>query len=236
MNRKSVTGTTGTGKHAAPFMSRFRESWGTDVSTANRARRRDTTSRGPGESTSADADILEPTLTCQKIRVGIVILTCDNWDQTEQCLASVSKLDFDSFRVIMVDNGSKSPCPERILAGFPNVELLVNQQNLGYAQGCNIAIRHARRANHEYIWLLNNDTQVQPGSLAAMVELCDADPQLGAAGSVLLDPGPERRVQAWGGGKVNFLTGLSSPALGKSHDPLDYICGASLLVRSRALD
>ncbi len=168
-------------------------------------------------------------------RVCLVVLAYNDWSQTERCLESLSKLDFPSCRVIIVDNASAVPCPDRILAEFPDAELLVNPQNLGYAQGCNSGIRHAQLQNPEYIWLLNNDTEVHPASLAALVELSDSDGRLGAVGSLLLDSGPDRKVQAWGGGRISYLTGLSTARLGPD-SRLDYICGASLFIRSSALN
>lgn len=170
-----------------------------------------------------------------RTRVYVVIVAYGNWDQTEQCLASLSRLRFSSRRVILVDNGSSVSCPGRVLVRFPDAELLVKPKNLGFADGCNTGIRHARKQDPDYIWLLNNDTEPQPDSLTALVELSDSDSRLGAVGSLLLDPGAGRPIQAWGGGRISSLTGLSR-ALRESHSRLDYVCGASLLVRCAALD
>jgi GT2 family glycosyltransferase len=172
---------------------------------------------------------------CGRARVSILIVIYNNWDQTGQCLKSLSRIDFPSRRVILVDNGSRIPCPDWIRSNFPDAELLINTQNLGYAHGCNYGIPHARKQNPDYIWFLNDDTEVQPRSLRALVELCDSDQHIGAAGSLLLDPGPAQNVQAWGGGRINFFTGLS-PALQKPDSRPDYVCGASMLVRCSALD
>jgi glycosyltransferase involved in cell wall biosynthesis len=77
-------------------------------------------------------------------RVYIVIVVHNNWDRTGQCLASLAKLDFQSYRIVLVDNGSGVACPDWVRSGLRDAELLTNGRNLGYAQACNAGICRAR--------------------------------------------------------------------------------------------
>lgn len=168
--------------------------------------------------------------------VSVVILNYKNWAMTERCLARLFEIDYPNYRVVVVDNGSEQPCPDWMPAYSPKTEFLFNSRNLGYAEGCNRGIRHARQFNPDYIWLLNNDTEVDAGSLKSMTRLFESNPELGAVGSVLRNPGIEGRVQSWGGGRISFFSGLPKHFRRESNSGFDYICGASLLLRVAALD
>lgn len=168
--------------------------------------------------------------------VSVMVLNHNNWRDTEECLASIRRLDYPNYRLLLVDNGSQEAAPQSLGERFPGVEILANSRNLGFAGGVNRGIRHARERGAEYIWLLNNDTEVEPGSLAAMVQQAEADPKVGAVGSILLNPDANRSLQAWGGGRVNFVLGLPAHLRGRQPGRLDYLCGASLLLRHRAID
>ena len=67
---------------------------------------------------------------------------------------------------------------------FPQVQLIENRENVGFARANNQAICHSRGS---YVLLLNSDTLVHPGALAALVAFMDAHPQAGACGPRLLN-------------------------------------------------
>jgi GT2 family glycosyltransferase len=82
--------------------------------------------------------------------------------------------------------------------------------------------------------VLNNDTTVDSGALRALVEVVEADPRVGAVGSVIYDAGQPERVLTWGGGRLSLATGHTEDATGPS-DRIDFLTGASLLLRAAAL-
>ena len=167
--------------------------------------------------------------------VYVVVLNYNNWPLTEQCLSSLEKLDYANHRVLLVDNGSSSRAWRQVTELFSGIEVLENSHNLGFAGGSNRGIGIALSGGAEYVWLLNNDAKVEPRSLTAMVAEAEADPRVGAVGSVLVDDDPGRGLQARGGGRVNFLLGLPRHVRSQPPARLDYLCGASLLLRARAL-
>jgi GT2 family glycosyltransferase len=169
--------------------------------------------------------------------VYVILLNWNGWKDTLACIDSLKRLTYPEYRILVVDNGSTNDSVHRIRTAFPDVPILEAGSNLGFAGGCNLGIRHALAQNAVFIWLLNNDTVVEPYSLQAMVEVAESDERIGAVGSVLYWMAEPSRVQAWGGGWVSFWTGrwghhyLPAP-LGKLH----YLTGASLLVRREALE
>ena len=117
--------------------------------------------------------------------------------------------------------------------------------NRGFAAGANLGMAYAQaRGDGDYFWLLNNDTVVAPGALTALVRTAEADSGIGLCGSTLLDYARPDRVQARGGGWYDRWWGrtrlagedrpLSGPA--PSAPSLDFVHGASLLVRRRFLE
>lgn len=169
--------------------------------------------------------------------VYVILLNWNGWRDTAACIDSLKRLTYPEYRILVVDNGSTNDSVHRILTAFPDVPILEAGSNLGFAGGCNLGIRHALAQNAVFIWLLNNDTVVEPYSLQAMVEVAEADERTGAVGSVLYWMDEPSRIQAWGGGWVSFWTGRwGHHYLPTPPEKLHYLTGASILIRREALD
>ena len=166
--------------------------------------------------------------------VAIILLNWHGWRDTLACLASLEKLDYPNYQIVVVDNGSTDDSVERIHEAYPQLTLLETGKNLGFAGGNNVGIRYALERGVDYVWLLNNDTIVEANTLSALVATAEANPRIGAVGSVLYYMDRPEKVQAWGGGRVSLWSGrswhLTSPGR------LDYLTGASLLLRWEALE
>ena len=93
-------------------------------------------------------------------------------------------------QVWVVDNASADGTPEMVAEAFPAVRLIASRENLGFVRGNNLALREIQNQSpaSKYIWLLNPDTEVQPGATAALLSTLKADPQAGMAGPKLLYP------------------------------------------------
>ncbi len=123
--------------------------------------------------------------------------------------------------------------------GVSGVTTVVSGVNRGFAGACNMG---ARAARGDYIVLLNDDTEVEPGWLEALVETADGHPDAGAIGSKVLNPdGSLQEVGAlvWNDGTAAAVGGLVLPADLSVLEQLrrvDY-CGAeALLVRRQTWD
>jgi GT2 family glycosyltransferase len=129
--------------------------------------------------------------------VTFIILNWNQCDMTLDCLGSVNKLDYENFDVIVVDNGSNDGSAERIRQVYPNTVLIENQENLGYSEGNNVGIRHALQQNVEFVFLLNNDTYVDPTMLSKLIEVIQTDPLIGITGPTMYYADPPNML--WGG-------------------------------------
>ena len=74
--------------------------------------------------------------------VGVVLLNWNGWRDTVECLASLERLRYRNFCVVVVDNGSTDDSVSQIRNLFPAVTVLEMGKNLGFAGGCNVGIRH----------------------------------------------------------------------------------------------
>ena len=119
-------------------------------------------------------------------RVSIVVLSWNTRDLLRNCLRA---LEADPHRaehqLIVVDNGSDDQSPEMVELEFPDVLLIRNGRNLGYAEGNNVGIRAARG---RYVLLLNSDTEAGPESLSRLADFLESHPLCGAVGSQLFEP------------------------------------------------
>jgi len=120
------------------------------------------------------------------MNLSIVIVTWNSEEFIRNCLDSIflSQGNFTS-EVIVVDNGSSDETAKIVEQLYPQVNLIQNKKNLGYAKANNQGIE---KAKGEYILLLNPDTQVLEDSLSLMCEFMEENPEIGALGPKLLNP------------------------------------------------
>lgn len=114
--------------------------------------------------------------------ISVVIVNYNSPDYTKKCLASLSKsIKTDlNFNVLVVDNGSKEvfKIPKEYQS-FATV--LRSESNLGFTGGNNMGIQHAIEAfDSEFVFLLNDDTEVDEKCLKFLTKRMLADPKIGA--------------------------------------------------------
>jgi GT2 family glycosyltransferase len=108
----------------------------------------------------------------------IVILAWNAWESTQACLDSLSSTLGVRDQVVVVDNGSTDATPRR-LGRYPWVQVVTNEENHGFAGGCNDGAAVAR---NEVLVFLNNDTVLSGRWLDPLVVPFDEDPTVGATG------------------------------------------------------
>jgi GT2 family glycosyltransferase len=172
------------------------------------------------------------------VKASIVIPIHDQRDATMTCLRAVAANTTGvPYEVILVDDASG---PELVdaLGHVRGARVVRNESNQGFLHSANRGIATARG---EYVVLLNNDTEVLPGWLSAMVQLADSADDIGAVAAKLLLPG-RQRIQEAGG--IIWRDGSAMHAGREEHRyeasynyvrPVDYGSGACLLVRGDAL-
>jgi GT2 family glycosyltransferase len=169
--------------------------------------------------------------------IYILVVNWNNWKDTSDCLASLRRLDYSHYRVLLLDNGSTDGSVPRIRESFPEVEIAELGANLGFAKGNNVGMRIALGRGADFVWLLNNDTTVDPMALGALLRTADCDRRAGAVGSVIYSFEDPEQIRIWGGGHIDFLLGRS--ICFPQHvvnENVQYITGASLFLRRQAVE
>jgi GT2 family glycosyltransferase len=168
--------------------------------------------------------------------VFCVIVNWNGWADTLQCLESFNTNLYDNVSLLLVDNGSTNDSVSRIRSALPNLKIIESKANLGFGAGNNLGIRHALHNGAKYVWLLNNDTVIQPNTLTELVRVAEADSMIGAVGSVLYYLHAPDKIQAWGGGQVNLWMGTSRHFHGPvPAEQIDFITAASVLLPANVL-
>jgi len=113
-------------------------------------------------------------------KVGIALLNWNQYDDTALCLISLRKSVFRPTIIQVYDNGSEDGSAERLKADFPEIELVMGGKNYGFSEGNNRAVKILLGAGMELVWVLNNDTKVEPECLGTLVDVLEKDPEIGA--------------------------------------------------------
>ena len=115
----------------------------------------------------------------------IIIVNYNTADMLVRCLHSISSQSGDNHEVIVVDNASQDNSLELTKATFPWVKVIANKRNLGFARANNQALGISKS---KYIYFLNPDTEVKEGSFDAIIEFMESNPEVGLAGTRILNP------------------------------------------------
>ncbi len=117
------------------------------------------------------------------VRVDIIIPTYNGYRHLDHCLTALQAQTHEDVRVLVVDDASTDDTPERLRRDWPQVDLLVLPRNSGLVTAVNAGLA---LSDAEYVALLNNDTEPEPGWLAALVDALERHPNAAAVASKLL--------------------------------------------------
>lgn len=171
----------------------------------------------------------------QKPRVSIILLVYNKAALTFQCLETIKAYADEPFELIIVDNASADETGE-MLSRLANVKIIRNLDNVGFIRGCNQGVDEA---TGDHLLFLNNDTQIQPGTISALVRTLDSDPVIGAVGGRLIFP--DRTLQEagsiiWRDGSCLGYGRGDNPFRGEYSFPREvHFCSGALLMTPRRL-
>lgn len=157
--------------------------------------------------------------------VSVIIVNYNGMTLLEKCLKSVLATDYRPLEVLLVDNGSTDGSLTFVRSRFPEVRLLAQERNLGFAGGNN---RGVEAATGEYVVLLNNDARVEPGWVKALLGLLE-DPGVAVVTSRVVTEGVPDRCYTKNG-SVNFL-GYNIMRVFDDLSQVFFAGGASLMFR-----
>ncbi|ODG99016.1 glycosyltransferase [Nostoc sp. KVJ20] len=122
----------------------------------------------------------------QTISVSIILVNYNGAEILVDCLNSIQKfIDIPNYEIILVDNASSDGSVELVAANYPYIRLVKQIENRGFGAGNNVG---AKLATGEFLLLLNTDTVLISNILPHLIQLMEADPQVGIIGPKLLNP------------------------------------------------
>lgn len=105
-----------------------------------------------------------------KNTLTVVVLNWNGAEVTPACLRSLFRQTLKPNQIIVVDNASTDGSAEKIEKEFPEVSLLRQSKNLGFAGGVNVGIKHA---SSDYVMLLNSDAECEPSCLENILKTAE---------------------------------------------------------------
>jgi N-acetylglucosaminyl-diphospho-decaprenol L-rhamnosyltransferase len=184
-----------------------------------------------------------PALPPAAVDLSIIIVNWNTASLLHACLASLATAPGLAPEIIVVDNASTDGSADSVARDFPHVRLICNTENAGFGRANNQGLRACAG---RYALLLNSDTTVKPGALAALVKFMDGHPAAGACSPRLLRPNGIPQPYAFGGDPTlpyllrravnqvifhRYLHEWASPAV----QEVDWVSGACLLARREAI-
>ena len=119
----------------------------------------------------------------QNPSVAIVILNWNGKKFLEQFLPSVLLSEYTNKRIIVADNASTDDSVGFLKSHYPQVEVLLNNSNEGFAKGYNTALKQVQS---DYYILLNSDVEVTPDWITPVIDLMESDTTIAACQPKLL--------------------------------------------------
>lgn len=116
-------------------------------------------------------------------RVSVIIPHWNGRHHLDDCLTALRRQTWADHEVILADNGSTDGSQAYVREAFPEVRLLELGDNRGFTGACNAGYAASRG---EIVCLLNNDTEADPGWLAAVIDAFDRHPAVGVVASKML--------------------------------------------------
>ena len=186
------------------------------------------------------------------MKLSIIIVSWNVKKDLTNCLESIkSNLPKEAFEIIVVDNKSSDGTVETIKKNFPEVIIIANNRNLGFAAANNQGIK---KSCGDYLLLLNPDTIVLPASLDILVQYMDKNPDVGICGPQLLNENgtiqfSARRFPTFRGAlyrhtvfrhlrifKAEYKKWLMKDFDHKIQKEVDQVMGAALLIKKAVID
>ena len=175
-----------------------------------------------------------------------VILTFNGGEAAVRCVESARASSLCGLRVHVVDNASADDTVARLLAAFPDLEVTVNQENLGFGAGCNVGLEAAVARGADYVLLLNQDTLIAKDAAEQMVSFMEGHPAAGicAAKTLAIEPMPDGSPKLLYAGAFRGalplrqrVPGIERADLAMQTSPIlvDYAWGHGMLLRVAAI-
>lgn len=178
------------------------------------------------------------------VSVHAVMLNWNSYDFTAACIRSLRKSLYPLRKIIVVDQASGDGSCDRLEQEFHDGQVVFvrNERNEGFAGGMNIGFRHALTMGAEFIFSINNDTEVDPACVGHLVQELEGDQNAGIAGPAIMYHKHPETIWLVGGKFSRLRAGILVPEKGKRiHDipentrRVTFLTGCAILMRKAVL-
>ncbi len=173
------------------------------------------------------------------LSVSVIVLNYNGRQWIDGCLAGLSaQRGAPDHETLLIDNASRDDSVKFVRTTYPEVRVIENSRNLGFAGGNNAGARHA---SGEWLAFLNNDTRPDPGWLAALWAAAQANPACGVVTSRLVFMDDPSVIDSAGDGYLRaggaFKHGHGAPTtdFGVSREVFG-ACGGAFMIRRALFD
>jgi len=174
--------------------------------------------------------------------ISIITLNYNQTDITCAFLESTKNLTYKNYEILVCDMASDIDPTAQIIAGnYPNTKVLVSDKNLGFTGGNNWGMR---QANGDYMFIVNNDTEVTPDLLDLLIAPFYNDTTIGATSPKIKYYSHPNIIQYAGFKPMNYFTGRVGAVGGHEEDKGQYdgsgytncAHGCAMLVKKEVID
>lgn len=180
--------------------------------------------------------------------VSIIIVNYNTRDHLLKCIASTLQQGKDTnCHVIVIDNGSSDGSADAVKQLHPDVTLIRNEQNHGFARAVNQGLKSADK--NDYHLILNSDATLADNYLKKAIEFLETHPRCAIVTGQLLDPDGSRQnsfdnfpsllSETFGKGLLRIILPKKYPSKNQPYTSpfeVESVIGAAMLVRQRAID
>lgn len=138
----------------------------------------------------------------------IVLVNYNNWEDTSECIDSLKNAGIEISNILIIENDSENDSFFQLQKAFPGIQILRQNQNIGFSAGNNVGISYAREHHFEYVILLNNDTLIEKDAISVLIEKMDSHKE-STLGTGQIRYYPEKNKIWYAGGKLIRWRGLA---------------------------
>jgi hypothetical protein len=165
-------------------------------------------------------------------KIFVIIPNFNGKNTLLKCLQSVNASGYSNLEIVVVDNDSKDGSLEEVKKYLTRAHFIKNEKNLGFATAVNIGIRFSLEKMADYVFLLNNDAEIENETLQKLVDEMEKDMKTGIGSPLIFK---KQNGKIWfAGGKINwwkmrtehYFTNLSQNSYETKH-----VTGCSMMIK-----
>ena len=176
-------------------------------------------------------------------KTGIVVCNYNKSSDVVNCVQSIIDSDAADYDIVVVDNASEDDSVEKLRDRFgEQIEIIVNDENLGGSGGFNTGLRHMLKRDYEYLMCVDNDVLFDKETIPALNDFMDSNEKVGMVGSKICRMSDPARLQGMGA-RIDFekyaIPMYYENEIDDEHIPeivyCDYVPACSMMLRTSAV-